>query len=102
MVCLEKISAKEGQTVNVGSLLGMINGSTKKHLLLLKRLKTYSPPKKEKQNIEIKSKPPENKKEMKPLKLEEEETLILEELVETETSENKKLKKNRSYYFSSC
>ena len=29
---LEEISVKEGQTVNVGSLLGMINGSTKKAL----------------------------------------------------------------------
>ena len=32
-------------------------------------------------------------KEMKPLKLEEEETLILEDLVETETSESKQISK---------
>ncbi len=90
---LEKISVQEGQTVNVGSLLGMINGSSKKTSSVVKEIKTYSPPKKNKQKVETKSKPPENKKEMKPLKLEEEETLILEDLVETETSESKQISK---------
>ena len=90
---LEKISVKEGQTVNVGSLLGMINGSTKQTSDVIKEIKTYSPPKQKIQNIENKVKHHKEKKDVKPLKLEEEETLILEELAETEISENKKISK---------
>ncbi len=83
---LEKISVKEGQTVNVGSLLGMINGSTKQSSNVVKEIKTYSPPKQKKQNIEKKIHSLKEQKEIKPLKLEEEETLILEDLAETENS----------------
>ena len=90
---LEKISVKEGQTVNVGSLLGMINGSTKQTPNIVKEIKTYSPPKQKKLNIEKKVKHTEEKKDTKPFKLEEEEALILEELVETKISENKKISK---------
>ena len=43
---LESISVREGETVNVGSLLGMINGSGKKISEDIKELKDYSPPKK--------------------------------------------------------
>jgi 2-oxoglutarate dehydrogenase E2 component (dihydrolipoamide succinyltransferase) len=43
---LESISVKEGQTVNVGTLLGMINGSSQKVPGNIKEIKTYSPPKK--------------------------------------------------------
>ena len=41
---LESISVKEGQTVNVGSLLGMINGSDIKKSKDFKETKNYSPP----------------------------------------------------------
>ena len=43
---LESISVKEGETVNVGALLGMINGSTKDSSKSVKEVKDYSPPKK--------------------------------------------------------
>ncbi len=63
---LESISVKEGQTVNVGALLGMINGASKKISKEYTEAKDYSPPKK-------KSKPvkKENPKlfEEKPLQL---------------------------------
>ena len=44
---LEKISVKEGETVNVGSLLGLINGSNKNISQTSKEVKDYSPPKKD-------------------------------------------------------
>ena len=43
---LESISVKEGETVNVGALLGMINGSAKEVSQSIKEVKDYSPPKK--------------------------------------------------------
>jgi 2-oxoglutarate dehydrogenase E2 component (dihydrolipoamide succinyltransferase) len=64
---LESISVREGETVNVGSLLGMINGSGKKISEDIKELKDYSPPKKK---TSILKKP---KEEAEPLKLEQEE-----------------------------
>jgi 2-oxoglutarate dehydrogenase E2 component (dihydrolipoamide succinyltransferase) len=42
---LESISVKEGETVNVGSLLGMINESSQKILEPIKEVKSDSPPK---------------------------------------------------------
>ncbi len=45
---LGKIEVKEGETVNVGSLLGTINNADN-NLKNLKELKSYSPPKKNKQ-----------------------------------------------------
>jgi len=47
---LESISVKEGETVNVGALLGMINDSLSKSSEKIKEIKPYSPPKK-KNNI---------------------------------------------------
>ena len=44
---LEQISVKEGETVNVGALLGMVNGSAKEISEKPKEIKSYSPPKKE-------------------------------------------------------
>ena len=41
---LEEISVKEGQTVNVGALLGMINGSAKQTSSVVKEIKSNSPP----------------------------------------------------------
>ena len=42
---LESISVKEGETVNVGALLGMINGASTKDSSESKEVKKYSPPK---------------------------------------------------------
>ena len=49
---LESISVKEGQTVNVGTLLGMINGSAKETSKNVKEIKSYSPPKKKTKILE--------------------------------------------------
>ncbi len=43
---LENISVKEGETVNVGALLGIVNGSNQKSTENVQDLKEYSPPKK--------------------------------------------------------
>jgi len=43
---LDNISVKEGETVNVGALLGVINGSTEKNTKTVKEIKSYSPPQK--------------------------------------------------------
>ena len=64
---LESISVREGETVNVGALLGMINGSGKKINEEVKEVKDYSPPKKK---TSILKKP---KEAAEPLKLEQEE-----------------------------
>jgi len=91
---LSNIAVKEGETVNVGSLLGTINGATKSQPDI-KEVKSYNPPKqvkeikKESKQIEsevIKSpsfkKPVQTKKisEVKPAK--EEEPLILDQIHE--------------------
>ncbi len=89
---LEEISVKEGQTVNVGALLGMINGSAKQTSKVVKEIKSYSPPKQKSQSSKKIVKPPE-KKETKPVKPEEEETLILDNFAETNNSEQKHSKK---------
>ncbi len=80
---LEQISVKEGETVNVGALLGMINGSAKQSLTKVEEVKSYSPPKKEKNNYTEDQKKIEIlKEEIQPLKLNEEEPLILDKIVE--------------------
>ena len=102
---LEKISVNEGETVNVGALLGLINESGNQNLANVKEVKTYSPPKKNniksenskkiEKNVKIK-----DSKEV-PLRLEEEsteiadDTLVLDQLVQPEKKvEIKKLKKS--------
>ena len=45
---LENISVKEGETVNVGSLLGTIDGLKKSKEIQAKEINNYSPPKKKK------------------------------------------------------
>ena len=99
---LESISVKEGQTVNVGALLGMINGASKEISEDYSKAKDYSPPKK-------KSKPAkkENPKlfkeeplQLKPInekinksKLVDEEPLILDNVhEEIKMKESKKIK----------
>ena len=81
---LESISVKEGETVNVGALLGMINGSAKDSSKNVKEVKDYSPPKKKntKSLKQSKETPALFSEELEPLKLEEEETLILDNLHE--------------------
>ncbi len=108
---LESISVKEGETVNVGALLGMINGSAKDVSKKVKEIKNYSPPKQKNKiskevNEDIKlfneeePKPLKLEEESNPLKLEEEETLVLDNVhEETKPKENKK-KKNKQPIFS--
>ena len=103
---LERISVNEGETVNVGALLGMINGSEKEVLNNVKEVKDYSPPKKK---TKILKEPKEeafrlfNEKEEKnePLKLEEEfkskkeEALVLDNFHEEEKTKEVQEVKNR-------
>jgi len=101
---LGKIAVQEGETVNVGSLLGTINNSKSPEKLNDEEIKNYSPPKKEPKLFEEKKKNFVSKKIKKPkyqetvLKLEQEspqledEPLILEE-VHQEIKPIKKIKK---------
>jgi len=91
---LESISVKEGQTVNVGTLLGMINGSAKEASKSVKEIKSYSPPKKK---TKILKEPEEEEAltlsaevENKPSKPKKEEALTLSEEVENKPSKPKK------------
>jgi len=90
---LERISVKEGETVNVGALLGVINGSAKEISKSAKEAKNYSPPKKK---TKILKEPKEEtiklfkEEETEPLKLKEEEALVLDDF-----HEEKKVKKNQ-------
>ena len=86
---LESISVKEGETVNVGSLLGMINGSVQKNIEVVKEIKSYDPPKKKNLKPTKSEEVPkvfENKS--KKIEAKFEEPLILEEIHE-EKSTNK-------------
>ena len=51
---LGSIAVKEGETVNVGSLLGTINGSVAKMDSNLNEVNNYNPPQKEKEEVELK------------------------------------------------
>ena len=65
---LENISVKEGETVNVGALLGIVNGSPQKNIESIQDLKKYSPPKKKSsisKNLEEEIKPLELKDDKK-------------------------------------
>ena len=90
---LERISVKEGETVNVGPLLGVINVSAKEISKSAKEAKNYSPPKKK---TKILKEPKEEtiklfkEEETEPLKLKEEEALVLDDF-----HEEKKVKKNQ-------
>ena len=84
---LDNIAVKEGETVNVGSLLGTIVGSSTKTQNNIKELKNYSPPEKKKEteekpkifNEEKITKPKKLKKEEPALSMDE-EPLILEQV----------------------
>ena len=91
---LGSISVKEGETVNVGSLLGIVNNSSTGVKNNTKEINNYSPPKKEKEKSKVKlfeeekilkPKMREKKIEEPKLILDEEEPLILEQVHEEKT-----------------
>ena len=96
---LGSINVKEGETVNVGSLLGTVDGSTSGKESKIKEVNEYNPPKKKEkrtqpkifnENKDIKSKNITSKKIEEPvLKLEEEEPLILEQVHEEKIIQKK-------------
>ena len=98
---LGNINVKEGETVNVGSLLGTINDNTNDDFVQVKEVKSYNPPKKQTKPIEDKKNNVKKKKATKPLvdepvlKLEnekiEEEPLILEQVHEEKKISRKPL-----------
>ena len=91
---LGSITVKEGETVNVGSLLGTLNKSSTQRVSPVKEVNNYTPPNKEQEKKETKIF--EEEKILKPkkikskktkynepkLKLEDEEPLILEQVHE--------------------
>jgi 2-oxoglutarate dehydrogenase E2 component (dihydrolipoamide succinyltransferase) len=88
---LGSITVKEGETVNVGSLLGTIDGSSKKLDNAVKEANNYKPPKKRDETKEPKVFKEEKIKNVEPLlKLEEEEPLILEQVHEEKVKKEKK------------
>ena len=98
---LGNINVKEGETVNVGSLLGTINDNTNDDFVQVKEVKSYNPPKKQTKPIEDKKNNVKKKKTTKPLidepvlKLEDEkiedEPLILEQVHEEKKISRKPL-----------
>ena len=102
---LGNITVKEGETVNVGSLLGTVDSSAASKDSSINEVNNYSPPKKEKEKVQpkvfdeekiIKPKKIKAKKLEQPiLKLEEEEPLILEQVHE-EKKEERKIEKQIS------
>ena len=89
---LGNINVKEGETVNVGSLLGTVDNSSENKEKNSNEISQYSPPKKKEVNNQpkvfeeekiVKPKKIKTKKIVEPvLKLEDEEPLILEEIHE--------------------
>jgi 2-oxoglutarate dehydrogenase E2 component (dihydrolipoamide succinyltransferase) len=89
---LGSIDVKEGETVNVGSLLGTVDNSSLDEQKKSKEVNNYSPPKKKEDKNKLKlfeeeksiiPKKTKAKKVVEPtLKLEDEEPLILEEIHE--------------------
>lgn len=85
---LEKISIKEGQTVNVGTLLGTIRTLTSSNMGVVAEEKKYSPPFK---NLEI----------VKEIKIPKKEKILINEepLVLTEIEEERKISKAKVVNF---
>ncbi len=81
---LENISVKEGETVNVGAILGSVGSSKKNENINLKEEKTYSPPPKKEnikeKNIKAKAEPFVLKDEKVSRNLEYSQPLVLEEM----------------------
>jgi 2-oxoglutarate dehydrogenase E2 component (dihydrolipoamide succinyltransferase) len=92
---LDSIIVKEGETVNVGSLLGIVNNSSGQVQEKIKEVKNYSPPGKKK---EVKEKSKILRERIsKPIKKEKEEpSLFLEEepLILEQVHEEKVVKKS--------
>ena len=98
---LGNIKVQEGETVNVGSLLGTINDSASDDIVQTKEVKSYNPPKKQSKPLEDKKNNIKKKKTPKPLidepvlKLEDEkiedEPLILEQVHEEKKISRKPL-----------
>ncbi len=93
---LGSIAVKEGETVNVGSLLGTVDSSSPGKEKITNEINNYNPPKKKNENnqpkiFEEKKVKPKKVKETI-LKLEEEEPLILSEVHEEQEIENKEKK----------
>ncbi len=96
---LGSIAVKEGETVNVGSLLGTVDGSASGKDNNTNEVNEYSPPKKDEKITQpkifneskvIESKKIKSKKIEEPvLKLEEEEPLILEQVHEEKVIQKK-------------
>ena len=96
---LGSISVKEGETVNVGSLLGTVDISASTKATITNEVNNYNPPKKENQEIQPKifeeekiekpKKTRQKKMEEPILKLEEEEPLILEQVHEEKIPQRK-------------
>ena len=102
---LEEISVKEGETVNVGALLGMINGSAKQKTNEIKEVKKYAPPKskikQEEKTKLIKEVTKIKKKEPRPAKVQEEEALILDNFVDSKKERVTINRNNRSFFVTS-
>jgi len=81
---LEKISVKEGQTVNVGALLGTMNSSMSSSASKTQEDKEYSPPPKKIEVVKKVEAPKESVKKEKIIKAEE--PLVLTEIQEEEES----------------
>ena len=100
---LGNINVKEGETVNVGSLLGTINDNASDDFVQAKEVKSYNPPKKQTKPIEDKKNNLKKKKTTKPLveepvlKLEDEkiedEPLILDQVHEEKKISRKPVSK---------
>ncbi len=90
---LESISVKEGETVNVGAMLGMINESAIKNAEPIKEVKSYSPPKKKNEILSKAKKEVPKIFDSKIKKIKKEEPLILDEepLILDTVHENKKV-----------
>ena len=93
---LGSISVKEGETVNVGSLLGTVDSSADTKANNTDEINNYNPPNKKKQETqpkifeEEKIKKPKQKKIEEPvLKLEEDEPLILDQVHEEKKVQKK-------------
>ena len=93
---LGSIIVKEGETVNVGSLLGTVDNSSSSKDKKVKEINEYNPPKKENEKVEQKvlkkektfeqNKTKPDKKEKITSKTVEEEPLILDQVHEEKTS----------------
>ena len=99
---LGDIKVKEGETVNVGSLLGIINNISSGEIQDLEELKSYSPPKKNTKLFHEQKSDAQKKKTLKPKKNEqvlklnndsqEDEPLILDQVHQEKKVVNDSLK----------